>query len=303
MAITVVTAGAGYPVTSVVLESTSPALVATTRALGAALVMLLFLRLARARLPSTRRAWTWAVLIGFGNVTITLAAIAEGTSLAGSAIASVLLNSAPFFATLFGRLFLGERVTALRLAGLVVGFSGIVVVVISANDTGAGSNPAAGVAVCLAGALGWAAAGVAMRHVSVQDAGFDVYGAITAQFLAGGVLLLPYLALSDGLYVTGWSARFVAGMAFLVLGAQIVTYLGFYVALKRWTSSRVFAWTFLAPVTAVLITAAQGELPGLLTTAGLLIVISGVALVNHPRAEAGAITAPGRARRRTRPGT
>ena len=55
-------------------------------------------------------------------------------------------------------------------------------------------------------------------------------------------------------------------------------------ALTRWTSARVFAWTFLAPVTAVLIAAGQGELPSALTTAGLVTVIAGVALVNHPRA-------------------
>jgi hypothetical protein len=34
------------------------------------------------------------------------------------------------------------------------------------------------------------------------------------------------------------------------------------------------------------IEAAQGNLPGALATAGLAIVISGVAMVTHPRAEA-----------------
>jgi hypothetical protein len=47
-----------------------------------------------ARLPSTWAGWGWALVIGFGNVTVTLAGIAEGTRLAGAAVASVLLNSA-----------------------------------------------------------------------------------------------------------------------------------------------------------------------------------------------------------------
>ena len=44
-------------------------------------------------------------------------------------MASVLLNSAPFFVAVLARLFLDERLTPLRTAGLVAGFAGIVVVV------------------------------------------------------------------------------------------------------------------------------------------------------------------------------
>jgi 3-hydroxyacyl-CoA dehydrogenase/enoyl-CoA hydratase/3-hydroxybutyryl-CoA epimerase len=56
--------------------------------------------------------------------------------------------------------------------------------------------------------------------------------------------------------------------------------------IAQWSSARVFAWTFLVPVVAVVIEALQGNLPGALATAGLAIVITGVAIVTHPRAEA-----------------
>ena len=44
--------------------------------------------------------------------------------------------------------------------------------------------------------------------------------------------------------------------------------------------------TFLVPVVAVLIDAAQGALPGPSATVGIIVVIIGVAIVNNPRAEA-----------------
>ena len=69
-----------------------------------------------------------------------------------------------------------------------------------------------------------------------------------------------------------------------MLGARIVTYVGFYLALAQWSSARVFAWTFLVPVVAVVIEAVQGNLPGALATAGLAIVITGVAMVTSTRA-------------------
>ena len=69
----------------------------------------------------------------------------------------------------------------------------------------------------------------------------------------------------------------------------MVVYLGFNAALSRWPSTRVYAWTFLVPVVAVVVEAFQGQLPGPAATVGIAVVILGVAIVNHRRAEQGAI--------------
>jgi len=281
----VVFAGIAYPVTGAALGLTSPALIATTRALAGGLVMLPVLRLAGARLPATRAGWAWAVAIGAGNITLTLGAIAAGTQLAGAAVASVLLNSAPFFAAMLARTLLDERLTHLRVAGLVVGFGGIVVIVATEPSSGGGTHVAEGAAVCLLGALGWAAAGLGMRFLSVREARFDVLGATTAQFLCGGVLLIPYLVATDGAHADWSEPKLWASLIFLVIGAQVITYVGFYLALARWTSARVFAWTFLVPAVAVVIEALEGNLPSTLTTVGLVVVIAGVGMVTHPGAD------------------
>ena len=47
----------------------------------------------------------------------------------------------------------------------------------------------------------------------------------------------------------------------------------------------MYAWTFLVPAVAVVIEAFQGHLPGVAATFGVTLVIFGVAIVNHPRAE------------------
>jgi drug/metabolite transporter (DMT)-like permease len=65
----------------------------------------------------------------------------------------------------------------------------------------------------------------------------------------------------------------------------VLVYLGFNAAPSRWPSTRAYAWTFLVPVVAVLVDAARGKLGGLTATVGIAIVIIGVAIVNHPRAE------------------
>ena len=79
---------------------------------------------------------------------------------------------------------------------------------------------------------------------------------------------------------TVWSSpELWANLIFLVLGAQVVTYVGFYIALSHWTSARVFAWTFLVPAVAVGVEGVQGNLPASIATTGLVVVIAGVALL------------------------
>ena len=165
LGIAVVFAGVAYPVTAAALRFTSPSVIATTRALVGGLVMLPVLALVGSRLPRTWRGWAWACAIGTGNVVLTLAGIAEGTNLAGAAIASVLLNSAPFFAALFARVWLDERLAPKQVAGLLIGFTGILLIVSSAHNA-SGPHVAAGIIVCLSGALGWAAAGLGMRYLT-----------------------------------------------------------------------------------------------------------------------------------------
>ncbi len=278
LGVAVICAGAAYPVTGAALRLTSASVISVSRALVGGLIMLGVVRLVGASLPGTRRAWWWALVISIGNVVLTIAGISEGTRLAGAAIASVLLNSAPFFAAVAARIWLNEVLTRRQIAGLVIGFTGIVLITGAPHSS---SDVAVGIVVCLSGAVGWAAAGLAMRYLSVRHPGFDVYGATTAQFLCGGILLLPYLAVSRPTPTQWSSAELWACLAFLVLGAQVVTYVGFYVALRHWPSARVFSWTFLAPVVAVAIGAVQGNLPGAAASVGLAVVILGVALVTR----------------------
>ena len=172
----------------------------------------------------------------------------------------------------------------MRVLGLAVGFAGVLVIIF-AGGSSSGSDVVVGSVLTLVGAIGYGCAGLLVRYLVLSGEPFDLLGIMAAQFLCGGILLLPYLA-ATGTDDTDWgSAKLWVSLAFLVVGAQVITYVGFYVALARWTSARVFAWTFLVPAVAVVVEAVQGDLPSGLTLAGMVVVIGGVAMVTHPRAE------------------
>jgi drug/metabolite transporter (DMT)-like permease len=280
-----VAAGVVYPVTDSALNHTSPIMIATLRALAGGVILTALLPLMGSRLPRSRRLWIWAFAIGLGNTTLTQVGISVGTERAGAAVASVLSNSAPFFVAVIARLALDEPITRLRAAGLVIGFGGVLLVVLAdPGNVAQGSQLVIGLALALLGALGWAGGGLGMRVLTQREPELDVPGITAAQFLAGGIPLIPLVLLDGG--TTDWSdPTLIAQLAYLVIGGQLIVYLGFNAALSRWPSTRVYAWTFLVPVVAVVIEAVRGALPGAAATVGVLVVIVGVAIVNHPRAE------------------
>jgi drug/metabolite transporter (DMT)-like permease len=285
LAVSMVAAGVVYPVTDSALHHTSPIMIATLRALVGGAALTAMLPLMGSRLPRTRRLWLWALAIGFGNTTLTQVGISVGTDRAGAAVAAVLANSAPFFVAIIARFALAERITRLRAAGLVIGFGGVVLVVFSdPGNIAHGARLATGLGLALLGALGWAGGGLAMRVLTEREPDLDIPGITAAQFLAGGIPLIPLVLLDGG--STDWGQPvLLAQLAYLILGGQVLVYVGFNAALSRWPSTRVYAWTFLVPAVAVLVEAIRGSLPGPVAMVGIVLVILGVAIVNLPRAE------------------
>ena len=169
-----------------------------------------------------------------------------------------------------------------------VGFTGVVVIVLSnPTETGSGSDFVVGVGAVMIGAIGYAAASVIVRWMSVKGIESDLWGFTWAQFLCGTILLIPFAVLSGDPGSTQWGEPgFWAVMAFLGLGPQLIAYVCFFVALARWPSGRVMAWSFLPPVVAGVIEILRGNIPNAVALIGMAVTVAGVAIVNHPKAEA-----------------
>ena len=280
--------GAAFNATDIAFDYAGAGIITLLRAASATILLLLLLPVLGGKIPRSRRIWVCALLVGAGSTTLSLAGLGLGTQYAGPAIASVLLNSAPFFAVLFARVSLGERIKLLRAFGLVVGFVGVVIIVLSnPTETGSGGDFVFGVVAVMIGAVGYAAASVIVRWMSVKEIETDLWGFTWAQFLCGSILLIPFGLLVGDPGATQWGEPgFWAVIAFLGLGPQLIAYVCFFVALARWPSGRVMAWSFLPPVVAGVIEILRGNIPNAVALLGMAITVAGVAIVNHPKAEA-----------------
>jgi drug/metabolite transporter (DMT)-like permease len=273
--------GTAFRATAIGSEHASAVVFSLLRAAPAALVLLGIVLVLRRPLPRGRTL-LYAVLSGLLLVTLAFEGMSEGTKFAGAGNAAVLINSTPFFVLLFGRAFLGERISRLGLVGLVGAFAGVVIMVSSQlGGHGNEGDMIFGMAISLVTGAGFAIGLLLVKATTENDPDFDLLGFTAAQFAAGAVALVGLVAIygHPGDTDTG-SLALWESVAWVALGSSVIASLAYYAALRRIPATRASAWQFLAPVIAVVVEVLYGNAPDALVLAGMAIVIAGVAVVS-----------------------
>jgi drug/metabolite transporter (DMT)-like permease len=283
LAMAVVLWGCSPRVIAVAEEHAPPLLLSTLRVLPAAIVLLLALPVMRSRFPSGVRTWLWAAVTGLVMVTAFQWALIEGVAHAGPGNAVVLANTTPFFVLILARVFLGERVAWGAVAGLVVGFIGVILMVWSQlGGEGRGDDLILGMGCALIAAVSWGVGTLLVRQRVIKDPGVDLLGLTAGQFVIGGVALVALTFSLGPERTTNWaSGELWLAVAFISVGSTALATLAYFAALKRLTATRASAWLFLAPVVGVLIEIVLGEVPSAVVLIGMTLTIGGVAVVNR----------------------
>ena len=281
LAFAVVVWGCTPRVTAVAGPHAEPLTLTMLRAVPTAVVLLICLPLLRVRLPRDREAWLWTGVSGLLMVTVFLGGFTEAIIHAGPGNAIVLATTAPFWVVMLGRIFLGQRAPRQAIAGLVLGFSGVVLIVSSqlGGDAG-GGELAAGMGFALAAALGWAVGTLVVKQLMTRRPDTDAVGLTTGQYLVGGAALLVISAVAEGRGGAEWSSGTLwLAVAFIsVIGSAVAT-LAYFGSLRWLSATRVTAWGFLSPVIAVLLEIALGHVPDPKVLAGMAVTIVGVIVV------------------------
>lgn len=289
--------GGGYTATSIATDHTSGLMLAGLRTLPTLAVLPLALLLG-ARLPKGRDAVVSAVVSGLLVVTVFFIGISEGTHFAGAANAAVLISAAPLWVALLARLFLGERVRPAALAGLLLGFAGIVLMVSrQLGGSHRAGDFALGIGLALIAGIAWAAGTMIVRRQAVRDPKLDFVGLTIAQYLAGSPILIIVAFAVKGTGGTDWgSGDLWGGTLWLALGSSALATVAFFMSLRWLDAAQTASAQFLVPVVAVIIELVRGHAPGGLVLVGMALAIAGVALVVAGERARGALG------RRLRPG-
>lgn len=254
--------------------------VVVSRVALAAIILTVILRLRGERLPTSGRVWAAFFGMGFLNNAVPFLLIVWGQQFIASGVASILNASTPLFTVLFAHfLTTDEKLSGGRLAGVLIGFAGVAVMIGPDAFRALGSNLAAQLA-CLGAAVSYAFAGIFGRRFRAM--GVTPITTAAGQVIASSTMLLPVMLVVDRPWTLPVPS--VAALAALVALAAVSTafaYVLFFRILSTAGATNIVLVTFLVPVSAILLGVAfLGERLRPEHLAGMALIGAGLAAID-----------------------
>jgi drug/metabolite transporter (DMT)-like permease len=288
--------GTTYLAIRVALETVPVFLVAGLRWMSAGLLLGAVSVAMGRRLPGPRM-WASLALLGFLMNVVGNGFVVWAEQFVASGLTAVLIASVPFWsvgveACLPG----GERARWPTLAGLTVGFAGIVVLVWPELTSGgaAGRQFVAGVIGIQLACLGWA---LGTSYTKRHPTSADPFTAATVQMLFSGTMLLGLATANNEWADLRFTTRTAGAMIYLTLAGSTVAYTAYVYAIQHLPISTVSLYAYVNPLIAVVLgSLLLGEpLSARLLVAGAL-VLAGTALVRGVQSSGAPPAPPRRAR-------
>lgn len=277
--------GSSFLLIRVGVGALSPTQVVFIRTLIAALGLNAVLLMRGKRLPTDWATVKSLALIGIGNGTIPYLLLAVGEQSIESNVASVLQATASMFTLVIAHFFLpDERMTFRKIAGLLLGFCGVVILASRAAN-GDGNNSIFGMLCIVATSMFYAIFIVYSRKVIqgkiepiVIAAGSFIFSVLTSfplmwiEPLVGGRAAVP---LADIEPVT------VAAVFMLGFLNTFIAYLFFYYIVQQLGAFRASNVTYIVPVVGVVLGwLVLDENVDLRLILGAALIFTGIAVIN-----------------------
>ncbi len=243
-------------------------------------ILLLLTRLRGERIPWAPRHQPFFLSLALLSFVTSFGVVYWGEQYLSSGLTSVIFATMPLFTGVAAHFILkAERLGLARVAGLVLGLGGIVV--INASDLGR-QSPMAPVAapVVLVAPLVSAAATVLSKKRS-RD--FPPLTLAAIPMIYAAVIHAGLWALLERGRPLAWSWPGVGSIAYLTLFGSVVTFSGYFWLLRHVEVSRLNLLAYLTPLVALALGyVAAGEVLTPRMAAGAALVLVGVAVANRP---------------------
>ena len=262
-----------------------PFLLAGMRFLVAGVVLFAWMR-ARGTPSPTLREWSGASFLAVLIFVLDYGLLFWAEKRVPSGIAAVMMATIPVFMALAEIIFLRTQRLTLRLGfALLLGLTGVAVLVGLGMRMGEAPVNAAGACALVIASVSWSVAASLSRRVPLPSAKAMSSG---AQMLAGGVLLmLSSAALGE---FRGFSFQAVTrgawfALAYLIVAGSIMGFTAYVWLIHHEAPTKVGTYAYVNPVVAVLVGYfLGGEAIGARTIAGTaLVLVSVVVITTMPK--------------------
>ncbi|SEM59437.1 EamA domain-containing membrane protein RarD [Gemmobacter aquatilis] len=266
-----------YATARVIVTDAPPLLALAIRfSLSGALALAVGIALGQS-LRLTRAQWRATLIFGFCQNAVYLGLNFVAMQWIEASLAAIIASTMPLLVATLGWAFFKERIRPLGIAGLVLGFAGVAVIMAARMQGGAAPL---GLALCLVAAFALALATLMLRGAA---SGGNLWIVVGLQMWVGAVVLGVATALLEPWQIR-LSPHWVAAMAYQIVMPGIVATLLWFGLVRRIGAVKAATFHFLNPFFGVVIAALLlGEAIRLTDMIGVAIVMAGILAVQLSR--------------------
>ena len=226
-----------------------PLTLLTLRFLLAALFLGLFVRWIGKPWPAKRSSWIRLGILGLFNVGLPAAFNFVALRHASASMAAMIMTANPLLMALVAPKLLGERLTPIKIVGLLIGFGGVAYVMLGRMGAGGKTESPLGAALMFCAVLSLVTATILFKRYPPRESLLMVN---VVQQLISGLLLVPGVLIFENPLKTQLSFGFFASLGHLVFIVSIGAPLLWLWLLERGEASTASAYLFLFPILGIL---------------------------------------------------
>lgn len=227
-------------------------------------------------------------ICAFFGVAINQILFFEGLNLSTPINASIIITSIPVMILVFAHFILKERITGVKVAGIVLGASGALIVILSAGDSDFQASTLLGNFMIFINSMSWALYLVLIKPLMEKYNSFTVMKWV---FLYGLIIVTPFTVNSfAGANFAEIPINIWMSLMFVVFGATILAYFLNNYSLKKVSPSINGIYIYIQPLIAAIVSIAFGKDKLSVTDViSALLIMAGVYFVTRPLKQRGPI--------------
>ena len=199
-------------------------------------------------------------------------------------IVAIIIGVQPILTMTLATLYIGEQLSVRKLAGLLIGFAGVGVVIIGKYGITLGSNGGIDpldLAMCIVSLLAIAVGVFYQKKFCDQS---RLLSGTLMQYVAGAATTALFAGLFGETWTIDWTAGFALALGWQVFGLSIGAVVLLMYIINNGEAGRISSMFYLVPPLVVVEAHYLfGETLGLLSIAGMLTCVVGVVIVNRAR--------------------
>ena len=262
----------------ILVTAASPLMVLSLRFFISGLLGIALARMLGQKIQLNKGEWTVVVIIGISQNAIYLAFNFIAMQWIEASLAAIIASLLPLVVAAVCWIFLGEKTGFKGMLGLIVGFGGVLVIML---DKLSSSNAYLGMTLCLIAVA--ALAGATLYVGRMMSLNKNVVMIVGLQMLVGSLTLFPFSLIFETWSIE-WSTSFVLAFLYTTLVPGLLGTLIWFFLVRRIGPVKAATFHFLNPFFGVLVAALILSEPLSMSDGiGVTIIMAGILLVQLSR--------------------